>query len=51
MERWTLLLPRRVGYSKIPANGRRDFEMDAPLIAGLLGGGEVPLNDLLNDSG
>jgi len=38
MERWTLLLPDRMGYGKTPANGRRDFEKDAPLIADLLGG-------------
>src|SRR5260221_2034330 len=39
MERWTLLLPDRMGYGKTPANGRRDFEKDAPLISDLLGGG------------
>src|SRR5260221_7271107 len=44
MERWTLLLPDRMGYGKTPANSRRDFEKDAPLIADVLGGGSHSLD-------
>ena len=35
-ERWRLVFPHRPGYGGSPANGREDFEADAPLIAGLL---------------
>ncbi|MEP7285814.1 MAG: alpha/beta hydrolase [Chloroflexota bacterium] len=38
-DRWTLLFPDRPGHGKTPANGRDDFEKDAPLIADLLGEG------------
>jgi pimeloyl-ACP methyl ester carboxylesterase len=40
-DRWVLLLPDRQGHGKtpMPADGVRDFEKDAPLIADLLGDG------------
>jgi pimeloyl-ACP methyl ester carboxylesterase len=38
-ERWTLLLPDRLGYGRSPSIGVKDFERDAPYIADLLGDG------------
>lgn len=38
-EHWTLLLPNRPGFGRSPALPRGDFEIEAPLIAELLGDG------------
>jgi pimeloyl-ACP methyl ester carboxylesterase len=38
-ERWTLLLVDRPGFGGAPLGGRVDFEVDAPLVAGVLGKG------------
>jgi pimeloyl-ACP methyl ester carboxylesterase len=38
-ERWTLLLPNRPGFGESPPLERGDFELEAPLIAELLGDG------------
>jgi pimeloyl-ACP methyl ester carboxylesterase len=38
-ERWRLVMPHRPGYGKSPELGREDFDVDAPLIAALLGDG------------
>lgn len=37
--RWTLLLVDRPGFGGAPLEGRVDFEVDAPLVAGVLGEG------------
>jgi pimeloyl-ACP methyl ester carboxylesterase len=38
-EQWTLLLPNRPGFGESPPLERGDFELEAPLIAELLGDG------------
>jgi pimeloyl-ACP methyl ester carboxylesterase len=38
-ERWTLVLVDRPGFGGAPLEGRVDLEVDAPLVAGLLGEG------------
>jgi pimeloyl-ACP methyl ester carboxylesterase len=38
-ERWTLVLPNRPGFAGSPPLERNDFELEAPLIAELLGEG------------
>lgn len=37
--RWRLVIPWRPGYGGSPLRGREDFEVDAPLVAELLGDG------------
>ncbi|MFI4991014.1 MAG: alpha/beta fold hydrolase [Solirubrobacterales bacterium] len=38
-ERWTLVLPNRPGFAASPPPARGDFEVEAPLVAELLGDG------------
>ncbi len=38
-EHWTLCIPNRPGFGRSPAIARGDFEVEAPLIAELLGSG------------
>jgi pimeloyl-ACP methyl ester carboxylesterase len=38
-ERWTLLIPNRPGFGSSPPLARGDFDLEAPLIAELLGDG------------
>jgi pimeloyl-ACP methyl ester carboxylesterase len=38
-ERWSLCIPNRPGFAESPALDRGDFELEAPLIAELLGSG------------
>src|SRR5690348_782472 len=38
-ERWRLIVPSRPGFGESPALPRGDFEVEAPLFAGLLGDG------------
>src|SRR6187455_1726624 len=38
-ERWTLLIPSRPGFGQSPPLERNDFELEAPMFAGLLGDG------------
>jgi pimeloyl-ACP methyl ester carboxylesterase len=38
-EHWTLCIPNRPGFGASPSLGRGDFDLEAPLIAELLGDG------------
>jgi pimeloyl-ACP methyl ester carboxylesterase len=38
-ERWTLIIPSRPGFGESPALERNDFEVEAPMLAELLGDG------------
>ena len=38
-ERWTLVIPNRPGFGHSPPLARGDFELEGPLMAGLLGDG------------
>lgn len=38
-ERWSLIIPSRPGFGESPSLERNDFELEAPMFAGLLGDG------------